>query len=327
MKALASFIMRGRTQATLVAIVGAVLSLMLPPMFFITGATIGLITLRNGLKEGLFILLALGLIIGVIGSMSSLGSGLVQAYVVMTLLLSVPVLLAATILRITRSLAHTLAAIALLVALLVLLANALLGDTAAWWREVLDSVMLPILTETQLSAEEANKMLDEMAHMMTARVAVMLLYATMISLSLARWFQAMLYNPGGFQQEFHTLFLGKHVAIAAALIGAAGMVFAAQGEGGLAQDLMILVVALFSIHGLALVHGMVGMTGMGRGWLIALYIGLLLIPPVGMILAMIGYIDSWADLRGRLRRQYHENGPTEINKRDDDNAPDDDERR
>jgi len=331
MKALALFIMRGRTQATLVAVVGAVLSLVIPPLSHLSGATIGLVTLRNGPKEGLFLMLALGLLMAVIGSMSSLEGGLVQAYVIGMMLLSVPVLIAAIILRLTRSLGQTLTAIALMVALLVLLVNALLGDTAAWWRAVLDSVMAPMLSEAQLSAQETDQMLSGMARMMTGLVAAVLLYSTMINLSLARWFQAMLYNPGGFQQEFHSLFIEKRVAIVAALIGAAGMVFAAQG--GIAQDLMILVVALFSIHGLALVHGVVGITGMSRGWLIALYIGLLIVPPhIAMMLAMVGYIDSWADIRGRLRKKHGAQRPPTSDDRDDDDAPrneppEDDERR
>lgn len=320
--------MRGRTQATLVAVVGAVLSLVIPPLSHLSGATIGLVTLRNGPREGLFLMLALGLLMAVIGAMSSLEGGLVQAYVIGMMLLSVPVLIAAIILRLTRSLGQTLTAIALMVALLVLLVNALLGDTAAWWRAVLDSVMAPMLSEAQLTAQEADQMLSGMARMMTGLVAAVLLYSTMINLSLARWLQAMLYNPGGFQQEFHALFIEKRVAIVAALIGAAGMIFAAQG--GISQDLMILVVALFSIHGLALVHGVVGITGMGRGWLIALYIGLLIVPPhIAMMLAMIGYIDSWADIRGRLRKKHGANRPP---KSDDDDAPrngppEDDERR
>ncbi|HED39167.1 MAG TPA: hypothetical protein ENJ13_01905 [Chromatiales bacterium] len=331
MKALASFIMRGRTQATLVAVVGAVLSLVIPPLSHLSGATIGLVTLRNGAKEGLFIMVALGIVVALIGSMSSLDGGLVQAYVIGMVLLSVPVLIAAMVLRVTRSLGQALTVIAVMAALLVLLANMLLGDAAAWWRALLDTVMAPALNEAQLSTQEASEMLDGMARMMTGLVAAVLLYSTMINLSLARWFQGMLYNPGGFQQEFHALFLDKRVAIAAALVGVAGMVFA--GQGGISQDLMILVVALFSIHGLALVHGVIGITGMGRGWLIALYVGLLIVPPhIAMMLAMVGYIDCWVDFRGRLRKksegidqQNRDNPPRqdELDELDDDTSRDD----
>ncbi|PCI12136.1 MAG: hypothetical protein COB71_10430 [Thiotrichales bacterium] len=194
---------------------------------------------------------------------------------------------------------------------------------------MLETVMAPMLNEADLSAGEASDMLEGMARMMTGLVAAVLLYSTMINLSLARWFQGMLYNPGGFQQEFHALFLEKRVAIVAALIGAGGMIFA--GQGGISQDLMILVVALFSIHGLALVHGVIGITGMGRGWLFALYVGLVIVPPhIAMMLAMVGYIDSWADIRGRLRKKIEGSGQqgrdAQLDQEDHDEPDDRDER-
>ncbi len=325
MKALASFIMRGRTQAILVSVVGAVLSLVIPPLSHISGATIGLVTLRHGPKEGLFLLVILGVVVGLVGTMSSLAGELVQAYVIGMLLLSVPILLAAVVLRATRSLGQTLTVIALMAALLILLVNVLMGDVVTWWRAVLDSVMAPVLSQApDLSAEEADQMLNGMARMMTGLVAAVLLYTTMINLLLARWFQAMLYNPGGFQQEFHTLYLDRRVAITAALIGASGMLFANQ-EGGISQDLMILVVALFSIHGLALVHGVTAMTKMGRGWLIALYIGMMLVPPhLAMMLAMVGFIDCWVDFRARLRKKLGSDRQPRVD-HDDDHRDDSDD--
>lgn len=316
MRALASFIMRGRMQAILVAVVGAVLSLVIPPLNHIAGAAIGLVTLRNGGREGFFLVIALGLVMGAIGSFSNLDGGLVQIYVIGMVLLSIPILIAAMVLRATRALDLTLIVIAAFTALLVVLANIMIGDAAAWWRAVLDGVLGPAMEQAQVPPEQMEQMLNDTARMMTGLIGAVLLYSTMINLSLARWFQAMLYNPGGFQQEFHALYLDRRVAIVAALIGAVGMVFA--GQGGIPQDLMILVVALFSIHGLALVHGLIGLTNMGRGWLIALYIGLLLVPPhIAMMLAMIGYIDSWSDIRGRVRKKLAGRRPPKDDDFDD----------
>lgn len=310
--------MRGRAQAVLVAVVGAVLSLVVPPLSHIAGAAIGLVTLRNGGKEGLFLVISLALVMGLIGSFSSLDGGLVQVYVIAMVLMSIPVLIASLILRATRSLDLTLIVIAGMIAFLVVVANIIIGDATSWWRAVLGSVLEPALNEAQVPLEQMDQMLNDTARMMTGLIAAVLLYSTMINLSLARWFQAMLYNPGGFQSEFHALYFDRRVAVAAAVIGAVGMVFA--GQGGIPQDLMILVVALFSIHGLALVHGLVGLTNMGRGWLVALYIGMLLVPPhLAMILAMIGYIDSWSDIRGRVRKRLAGRKPP----RDDDDHYDD----
>ena len=48
--------MRGRFQAITVSAVCAALCLLLPPLSYISGAVIGLVTLRNGLLEGAYVI-------------------------------------------------------------------------------------------------------------------------------------------------------------------------------------------------------------------------------------------------------------------------------
>src|SRR3569623_887288 len=60
MRALAQYIMRGRMQAMLVAVAMAILSLILPPMNYLSSAVIGLVTLRRGWQEGLIIIAGAG---------------------------------------------------------------------------------------------------------------------------------------------------------------------------------------------------------------------------------------------------------------------------
>ena len=56
MKALASFILRGPSQAILVAVGTAVLAMMLPPLSVISGAVVALVTLRAGIPGGIVML-------------------------------------------------------------------------------------------------------------------------------------------------------------------------------------------------------------------------------------------------------------------------------
>src|SRR3569623_513821 len=56
MRALAQYIMRGRMQAMLVALAMAIMSMILPPMNYLSSAVIGLVTLRRGWQEGLIII-------------------------------------------------------------------------------------------------------------------------------------------------------------------------------------------------------------------------------------------------------------------------------
>ncbi len=100
-----SFILRGRTQALLVATVAAVLALLLPLLSHVSGAVIGLVTLRKGYKEGFLILTGLALILGVIGYFSSVSLLMVKALLVSTVLVvGLPVIVSAEVLRVRRSL-------------------------------------------------------------------------------------------------------------------------------------------------------------------------------------------------------------------------------
>src|SRR3569832_556219 len=56
MRGFAQYIMRGRVQAMLVAVAMAILSLVLPPMNYLSSAVIALVTLRRGWQEGLIII-------------------------------------------------------------------------------------------------------------------------------------------------------------------------------------------------------------------------------------------------------------------------------
>ena len=55
MKALASYVMRGRRQAGLLAVAFAVLAMILPPLSNVSGAIVALVTLRRGWQEGLLV--------------------------------------------------------------------------------------------------------------------------------------------------------------------------------------------------------------------------------------------------------------------------------
>ena len=60
---------------------------------------------------------------------------------------------------------------------------------------------------------------------------------------------------------------------------------------------------VFLAQGLAVAHSARLAFGLGRGWLIGLYLGLGLMPQlVGLALAVIGLADFWTDFRERLTR-------------------------
>jgi hypothetical protein len=112
---------------------------------------------------------------------------------------------------------------------------------------------------------------------------------------LARWWQAALYNPGGFQTEFHQLRLPLWLTGTLALA-----VFGLSSITDMTQWLFVLSVPLL-FAGLALIHGLVEQLKLGRAWLIATYLGLLLSSAVVFtLLAIMATLDSVFKLRQRL---------------------------
>lgn len=304
MRAFASFILKGRLQAILVALVAAVLSLILPPISHLSVASVALVTLRKGLSEAVIITAAVIVAIFILGRVSSLEWSLVQVFVLAMLLSGwLPVMLCALVLRNSRSLGLALTLAGGLVLAGMMVFYLLLGDVSGWWLHILRMMFEPLMTSasTPLSPGEIDTWLTELAATMTGLVGGMLIYSMMINLCLARWWQAMLFNPAGFGKEFRQLRLDWRIsAVALVLMLVSGL--ALGGVQGFTLDFMLLVIALFSIQGLALVHAIVKARQMAVGWLFGMYLLLLLaLPQVAFILAAAGLTDSWLDFRRRLK--------------------------
>ncbi|HFD91800.1 MAG TPA: hypothetical protein ENJ22_00760 [Gammaproteobacteria bacterium] len=306
MQAFASFILRGRAQALLVAAIAAVLALLVPLLSHVSGGVIALVTLRKGFREGLIILAGLGLILGVIGYFSTVSLHMVKAFLVSTVIIvGLPVVLSAEVLRLRRSMGDALAVTALLSVAVLVGFYMVVGDAAGWWRGILETILVPVLENAPMpvTGTEQAQIIGSVAAVMSGLMVAAIAYSTMINLFIGRWLQAMLFNPGGFREEFHALRLGRPVAIFAVV----AIVLAAVASGGIdgfAVNLLIVAVAVFSIHGLAMIHGVVGLTQAHKGWLYALYIAMLFIPPqVMVVLAALGFTDSWIDFRARIARR------------------------
>lgn len=289
MKALATIIMRGRMQAVLLTTFFGVLSLILPPFSYISGAVVALVTLRNGDREGLFVVGAASLIIGGL-SLVSMGSPVLAG--IFALVVWVPVWLLAVVLRRTVSMPLTLAVAGLIAMLAVVAAHLMLGDPVAWWESVLDKLFAATLEQQPM---ELSGVTGASAQLMTAIMASALLLSMAISLFLGRWWQALLYNPGGFGKEFYGLRLDK----TGALLGLVVVIWAvADGEmGSLPADLSVVVMTLYALPGLALVHDWVTKTSASVIWLVLLYLALVFLPQIAAVLALLGLADSWSDLR------------------------------
>jgi len=299
MRWLASYVMQGRLQAVFAVTMLAVLSWNISLIGILSAAAIGLITLRNGPNEGL-----------ITAGIATIGSALLGAIVLgntapafATLaLVWAPILLVAVVLRATRSLAAAVQSGLLLGVAVVLAYFVAMPDLVEGWREILETFSEPLVEAELLTNSQRINLVESLAPWMTGMLAAGLYLQLISGLLTARWWQAMLYNPGGFRQEFHNLRLHRMLAYIAVPVLVLGFNSELSGAGLLINYAAVLLVTVYFVQGLAFVHGILGLAGARKGWLIAMYVLLIVaLPNMFGFLFAAGYADAWFDFRARFR--------------------------
>lgn len=293
--------MRGRGQAILAAVGSAALMWILPPLNVLLGGIIALVTLRQGLGEGLLLIAATFLISASLAALGASDSHVVMAFMTMLAVATWPVWLLAIVLRRSISLAITVTVAAAIGALVVVGLHVALDDPVAWWKQIFTVAAEQTVTSTgvPVDMESLTSVVDIAARWMTGTLAAALAVGSLIGLFLGRWWQAMLYNPGGFRQEFQGLRLGNALAIAVGgvMLGAWWL----EGTGGqVASDLLWVAGAIYMLPGLGVIHTLLAGTSHPVGGLVVLYILLAIVPHVAVLVALVGWVDTWIDVRSRI---------------------------
>lgn len=303
MRWLASYLMRGRSQAVLVTVVSGVLSVVLPPLSFISSAAVGLVTLRHGQQQGILLLL-LATLAGSLLSMLALGSPMPA--IALAIGFWIPVIGLAALLRNTISLGLVCNVVMIIGMCVVLAVYASVDNPAQWWKGQLELVFAPVLQNAD--AQQAGLLRSSfpaLAEVMTGLMTLAWLLNGLISLMLARWWQAMLYNPGGFRQEFHGLQLGKPAAVVTAFVLLLAWLMP-QALGGAVVGLLVVTLAIVSLQGIAIAHAWVAAGQRHVIWLVAFYLAtVVFMKPVAMLLVLLGMLDPWFDVRRRFARRVN----------------------
>jgi hypothetical protein len=113
-------------------------------------------------------------------------------------------------------------------------------------------------------------------------------------LMLARSWQAKLFNPGGFREEFHQLRLS---AKSGAVLFT--MFLLANLGPPVVQQLSLFFVLPLLIAGVALVHGLVGRRKLPVVVLVIFY-SALMYPVMVQLVVLAAVADSWLDFRSRV---------------------------
>ena len=285
----------------LVTVGFAVLSLMLPPFSILSGAAVGLVTLRLGARSGVVLMAGATLAVGLL-AMFSLGNP-APALMFLTALW-LPLWLLASLLRATRSMPLTLMLAGGLGLLGVLIVYMLLDDVAAWWYDILLQVFRPVMDEGGLSDQDVVlTALQGISQVMTGMMAAGMVLNAVMCLFLARGWQAQLFNPGGFRQEFQQIRLGR---LPSALTVVLVLLYVPQmgTVSNMAGDMLIVLLSLYMLQGLSLAHAVVAAKKLHVAWLVALYmLAFVVLPQLMLVVATVGLLDTWIDFRRRFALQ------------------------
>ena len=300
MQFLAAYIMRGRVQAMTVAAALALLSLAFPPASIVSSASVALVTLRRGGKEGLYVLLFSCLAAALLSIFLKIGYQFALLY---GLVLWTPIWLISIVLREGRHLGVAIEIAVLLAAVAVLGFYLYQPQPAQLWAGVLAAMTQPMLDASpDVPAEQVRQSVEVFAHFMTGAIAAGSVYGLLFGLFLARWWQAALYNPGGFRIEF--LALKAHVQLAILTIVLVAVAVLASGVlAEICWNLVLVLAVLYTFIGTAVLHASFAAVKSGRFMVPLLYLTLVAIPHVMVIIAICGLADHWLDLRKKISNQ------------------------
>jgi len=297
MRGLAQIIMKGRVQAIMSVTVLAILSLLLAPLSLLSGSAAGLVTLRQGPREGMLVIIASSVASSIL---SYLLFADVMPAMVFILALWLPVWLLASLLRYSRSLGLVVQATLAISLLVIGYFYLFIGNVSAFWEGVLKEPLQMFVDSGQLEAsgQDFDKILTVLSNWMTAIMATGFLLQMVVVIFIARWWQALLYNPGGFGEEFRQMSYHQGMTFIAAPV----LLWVLLGEPPewLIAAGMLLLVTYFLL-GLAVTHALLKRINANVVWITGIYVLLLIAMPYVMTaLAMTGFTDSWMNFRKNI---------------------------
>ena len=273
MRGLAEFVMKGRKQA----IIAVLLLGLIPLVNLLCPVVVGLVVLRKGLSEATQVLVWAILPIG--------GWAVAGDPVPLIMLLGITGL--AGLLRSSESWEFTLlGAIAVGVCVEVYL---------RLQPAVLDLIFIQMQPYFEANAIQGEQLV-ELRNVMTSFMGAVYMFLAIVLLMLSRWMQAALFNPGGFQKEFHGLRVEQKVALILV-----GCMMLANFEILIPQTWMLYFILPLLFSGLALIHAVVAAKKLSSLWLAVLY-ALIVLPLIANLVVLLALLDSWYDFRTRLQK-------------------------
>lgn len=291
MRGMVNFVMQGPFQALAVAGVLGILSQFVLPLALLSNSIIALYVLARRNMEWLAV--AIGVSALVIGS-----SFFVEARpgigFPLTLILTVPVVLCAKTLEITESQSLSILVAAICAVVLALTIQLVSGDAVQWWADWLKVAVNGVKNATYKGFVESGTL-----DLMNGLVAMMFVFAAVLTIFIGRWSQAILYNPGGFGKEFTRIRFSFPVLAGMVVI----LLVTAVINENLFKDFILVFTVPFFFQGMSVLHYTVNAMGRSQSYLWPPYLLLFFFPQYVIVgMAGVGLVDVFLNFRNPVRK-------------------------
>lgn len=289
MRSLAEYVLRGRNQAVLLAL----LFTFLPFLQWLADAIIALVVLRKGAKEGAIVLMWV-LLPSIV--MALLRYPELWFYNILGS--SIVVYGLALILRSTGSWSLMISACVLLGVFAVIAIHLVMPDVVEAWGKHLNTYLLSLNGHgLDVKNPETQQAITLFSKLVIGMQVAMLMLGNLLKVLLARWWQALLYNPGALAPELRSIRLG--------LVAAGVMVvilLVSLSGNTLAIDCLPVVVVMFAIAGLSVVHYLITLAKVSKAWIVGFYgLWVVLFPYLTAMLVFIALTDCGWNIRRRVQ--------------------------
>jgi hypothetical protein len=280
--------MQGRIPAMIAASCLALLSLKYPPVSVVSSASVALVTLRRGGSEGLYILGCAALAAGLMGFFILGNFQFALAYV---MILWLPIWLISIVLREGRYLSLAVEIAVFLGVLGVIVAHSFMADPTATWKQILIQ-----MAPASAPIGNTQRTIEMLSQFMTGVIATGSVVGLLLGLFLARWWQATLYNPGGFKQEFLSLNTHPRYTVLTVLVIVVALLHLGT-ISDVAKNIGLVLVVHHIFIGAAILHTIFAAKKLARYSVPILYVSMILIPHILLLVALVGLTDRLLNLR------------------------------
>ena len=269
-----------------------------PVLVFVSSALMTLETLYRGSRDGVFSA-AVATLVAIpfawVWGVSPTGMALESGAVLFT-----GVGLGA-LLRRTGSLALTFQGVGLVCAAGAMVAALFWPEPGAWVIAILDG-FAEVVRSGGATEEQASSLVENLGPYFTGLVVAGVYLQLMAALLLGSWWASKTQEESRFGPQFRQLRLGRILGIPATLLMASSLVL----DGPFVRNLFPLALFAFWFQGIAVVHAWAWAKRWSTGFLVPMYV--LLIMPITaavtiLLLASVGLVDNWIELRGPLAGQ------------------------